>query len=343
MVVHFVGPIPPPTNGQSVSTGVMLGALLQSYSDVKVYDTGGSARSIIRIIKNILPVIMIMRGGELCYISVNSNIGMWLSAVSALAGRLCCTRIMLHHHAYEHVRRRKLSMAALSRFAGPRAVHIVLSDRMRNEIQSTNPEVRRVKVLNNAGFISDPAYVARLDTPQKITIGHLSNLTEEKGIGVVIETAMALIEAGHDIRLLVAGPANDRYAQDAIARGKIQLGAAFQYVGPIYGVQKAAFFRKIDLFIFPSRYQNEAAPLVILESLAAGTPCIAFDIGCIAEQIGRGGGKTVDLRANFASETLQYVAGLNRSESRLQARQRFLKLLHDYEMQLSEIIADRRE
>jgi glycosyltransferase involved in cell wall biosynthesis len=43
----------------------------------------------------------------------------------------------------------------------------------------------------------------------------------------------------------------------------------------------AAFYRRLDVFLFPSSYKHEAEPLVVLEAARAGVPTVAFDTGCI--------------------------------------------------------------
>jgi glycosyltransferase involved in cell wall biosynthesis len=51
---------------------------------------------------------------------------------------------------------------------------------------------------------------------------------------------------------------------------------------------KADLLAKADLFLFPTRYANEAQPLVVLEAMAAGVGIITTDIGTLSEIIRKG-------------------------------------------------------
>jgi glycosyltransferase involved in cell wall biosynthesis len=56
------------------------------------------------------------------------------------------------------------------------------------------------------------------------------------------------------------------------------------YLGSIYGDENLATLYKVaDLFVSPSMQDN--LPNVILESLACGTPCVAFNIGGMSDMI----------------------------------------------------------
>ena len=120
-------------------------------------------------------------------------------------------------------------------------------------------------------------------------IGFLSNLIPEKGLDTVIDVFRALHREFGQLALVIAGPATEQSARRLIDSATQEFAGAVDYRGPIYGSAKDAFYRDVDVFLFPTRYPNEAQPLVVLEALAAGVPVIATARGCIAEDLITGG------------------------------------------------------
>ena len=72
-----------------------------------------------------------------------------------------------------------------------------------------------------------------------------------------------------------------------------------EYRGALYGADKDAFFEAIDVFIFPTRYKNEAQPTVIFEAMSRGVPILSYERGCIKGQVG-GAGAVFDQKADFS-------------------------------------------
>jgi glycosyltransferase involved in cell wall biosynthesis len=62
------------------------------------------------------------------------------------------------------------------------------------------------------------------------------------------------------------------------------------HLGPIYGETKERFYQHLDILLFPTKYANEAEPLVIHEALRNGIHVIACDRGAIAELLQNGAG-----------------------------------------------------
>ena len=58
-----------------------------------------------------------------------------------------------------------------------------------------------------------------------------------------------------------------------------------RYEGKKYGKEKSESFQNADIFVFPTYYSNECFPLVLLEAMQQGLPCISTNEGGISEII----------------------------------------------------------
>lgn len=233
-------------------------------------------------------------------------------------------------------------MAVLGKLAGPKAIHIVLGEKMLIDLKATNPEAVEVIVLNNAGLVDVAVHVT---SPKvgPIVLGHISNLTEDKGIGRVINAVRTLLKFGYDVKVKIAGSINDAYSENAIREARTELGQVFEYIGPVYGEKKTDFFSVIDVLLFPSLYGNEAAPLVIMEALSSGVTCMAYNVGCIAEQIGQNGGVVVDENEDFSMSCVDFLSNFDRELQIRGALEQYKSLRAEYDVQLEyirKVVAD---
>jgi glycosyltransferase involved in cell wall biosynthesis len=145
------------------------------------------------------------------------------------------------------------------------------------------------------------------DSGGVMTIGHLSNLCFEKGIGTVLDIFAELRAKGLPVRLVLAGPARSKDVAALIDRARNEFGDAVVYCGAVHGEDKWAFFREIDIFLFPTRYKIEAQPVVVLEALSFGRPVIAYGRGCIPGMIGTEGGQVIDVDDPFVSQAVSIL------------------------------------
>lgn len=60
------------------------------------------------------------------------------------------------------------------------------------------------------------------------------------------------------------------------------------YYGRKYGADKEPFFHTADIFVFPTFYPNECFPLVLLEAMQHGVPCISTTEGGVPGIIDEG-------------------------------------------------------
>ena len=115
-----------------------------------------------------------------------------------------------------------------------------------------------------------------------------------------------LNELGFKVIGKLAGPIHDLN----LAKKIISLDAEcayFSYIGPVYGKAKNEFYQDLDVFIFPSKYLNEAEPLVLFEAAQCGVFSIGSDVGCVSDILSALGGVSICVNILTAQEIANCV------------------------------------
>lgn len=123
----------------------------------------------------------------------------------------------------------------------------------------------------------------------------LSNLIESKGVLVLLDALRILKDKGYSfICDFVGGETKEidakRFEEEVEKRGLNELAI---YRGRKYGEEKEKAFEESDVFVFPTYYFNECFPLVLLEAMQHGLPCVATDEGGIRDIVVKDSGFTV--------------------------------------------------
>jgi glycosyltransferase involved in cell wall biosynthesis len=215
----------------------------------------------------------------------DGGIGLYYFIFHYMAALLLSEKIILHHRTSKYVENHMVLMSLISRLGRGRVCHVFLSENMAVEFQHKYGPVYYM-VCTNAYFV-DEALSAPItnDNLKCLKIGHLSNLCKDKGFFLVADLFERLMDKKKDIKLFLAGPIIEKSVQQRIDEMKRRFPSQIIYHGPIYAKKKTLFYQGLDLFVFPSRYSQEAQPNVIYEALAAGVPVISTSRGCIPEML----------------------------------------------------------
>lgn len=183
------------------------------------------------------------------------------------------------------------------------------------------------KVVTVDNCVDDPGPVVRDQNKDVVRVLYLANLDERKGVKIAIEAFSRLIVPGKRFELLVAGSDTARLSkeklQSFIDEKFPQLKSCISLLGPVYGEEKADFFKSGDLFLYPS--QHDAAPLVVLEALSYGLPVISSNQGALPDMIQDGVNGYVSKTSNpseYAELMLSCQADLDKLSK--QARDTYL-------------------
>lgn len=106
---------------------------------------------------------------------------------------------------------------------------------------------------------------------------YIAGLRETKGVMDIVHTAKALKERGIAVIFDVAGPWQEEDTQRRFEVAVAEADVADRIVmhGRVTGEEKWALYRDASLFFFPSYYESENFPLVLIEAMAFGLPVVA--------------------------------------------------------------------
>lgn len=239
-------------------------------------------------------------------LSVDAGSGMLYCILLVLTARLLGYRTTLDHHSHLYVTRYSGLMAALVVAAGRSSTHLFKCELVLAKFRRLYSLRSHAEVLGVA-YAADAPFSALRATgdPRPLVLGHLSNLSVEKGLAEVVDVARKAKQIGLASNFVLAGPVSSKHEQALV--NDASLGDYADYRGPVFGDRKEEFFRDIDVFLFPSRYRNELSPLVVWESLLRGIPIIAFEVGCLTHAAAGEGSLVLDPGGPFLEPALKQL------------------------------------
>jgi glycosyltransferase involved in cell wall biosynthesis len=311
--VVMLGAFPPPVRGMPVVNAAVLDRLRRAGVEVSTIDLAARndgwpilPRSM-RLLRICLGLFRLLRKkalrGEVLYLSVSGGLGKLHESVYVLLGRLRGMRIFLHHHSFSYIDKPNWIATLFFRMFAKGATHIVLCRNMADGLQKEYA-IRGYIVLSNAVFF--PILENEDQTTQRSslrTVGFLSNICAEKGVYEFLDLMRLAREREMPLRGKIAGPFLGRDVEKEV-RGQLEGLPNTDYVGPVYGEKKREFLAGIDTLVFPTRYINEAEPLILHEAMSSGLPVIAYGRGCIPQVLDKKCGKVIAPNLPFVPDAI---------------------------------------
>lgn len=317
--IIMFGAFPPPVHGMAAVNQAMLERLAAEGWAVEKLNT--APRTLERSLwARLSRIPMILRAWRqlvnkerpaedknVVYMALSGGWGKMYDLVTITICRMLHMSCVLHHHSFAYLEQKKQFTSWLIKMAGEDATHVVLCNRMRQYLK-TQYGCKKVIVLSNVSLLNIDVH--KQERQSLYTVGFLSNITREKGGWDVISLARSIKALGWPLRVVVAGPCYEQTLANELR--KAQMEGALKWCGPVYAANKKQFWRKVDALVFPTTYVNEAEPLVVWEALAEGVPVIAYDRGCISNQVDEAG-QMISSNKDFLTAALGIIGKWQKS------------------------------
>ncbi len=276
--VALVGHFTPPIHGMAAAMDA-LAALLNTLGPVVRIRTvpkghsGGCRYHITRtclVLRAASRLASLRAKSDAVLLSVDAGKGMvYVIALTWVARRLRY-RVALQHHSYAYISRRTMLAGLLVDVAGPHAEHLHSCQVACDDFRRVYPRALTNRAVSVAYALQLPPRRHQAPDPiatRTLRVGHLSNLTLEKGLERVIHLGRDAIQRGMVEKVILAGPVTGRAERRLMLRALSEPG--FEYRGLVTGQPKENFFQDIDIFVFPTRYRNEFLRACCMGSNAA--------------------------------------------------------------------------
>jgi glycosyltransferase involved in cell wall biosynthesis len=148
-------------------------------------------------------------------------------------------------------------------------------------------------VANGVADFMPPTASALLERQkrQEISILFLSTMLESKGPLVLLRALEILKREQVPFTANFAGPWRGSLTPEDFHGHVARAGLAdvVRHLGPVYGEEKRSALARADILAFPTNYENEAFPLVVLEGMAAGLAPVTSSIAALPDIVADAG------------------------------------------------------
>jgi glycosyltransferase involved in cell wall biosynthesis len=312
-VVGFVV-LPPPTTGMTIVNGRMSDHLVKVFGAEIISISKQSSRLwfIEKYLKYLLSFFKIIlrriKGARIIYMVPESSKALFVTVFLVKSFQAIGYTVVLHHHVFSYMRHFRSEVYLVQNFGGSgKLYNIFLGPKMRQSYIEAYGNHSESCILSNKMHF--PKMVNTHELLDTINIGFLSRLSESKGFYELWGLVDALVCKGVNFCLHIAGPPDDGSVEIDLNKLIKDNPGRIVYHGKVSGETKQSFYANLDVFCFPTRYINEAEPLVVYEALSSGVPVIANNKGDIENQI-LGYGKVVE-ECDFCVQALELIANFS--------------------------------
>jgi glycosyltransferase involved in cell wall biosynthesis len=298
--VLFLGRFPPPThgasimnesyfNGKEMNKNFELRRIKINYFD-KLDEMGSvSTKKFLGVFAVFFKLLkeLISFNPDLIYFEIPvRGIAFIRDSIYALECKLFGKKIIFQTHT------KGLKFSRYAKFVFGNSKMIILSPLLYDEVSAIFDKEHVYFVPNGINDQLDDkkfrTILSNRKNEKELTLLFLSNMYETKGSLDVLRICNSL-KNKIKFKCLFVGNFPDKETEKKwfSLRKEYGLERECVYLGPKFGKDKEQILGKANFLIFPTQYENESFPLVILESFMFGIPVLSYDTGAIKEIVSK--------------------------------------------------------
>jgi len=302
--ILFILHLPPPVHGSSMVGQYIYESRIINNAFECQFINLGTSRSIDEIGKNPIQKIgryfsilsqvfkqLIWFKPQMCYLAIAARgYAFYKDALVALMIKAFRVPLVYHfHNKGVSTWQKKRFNNLLYQIVFKNSYAILLSKCLYPDVQKYFPEKKVFYCPNGIPDIKIKRTKDLVNNDKAVEILFLSNLIESKGVFVLLEACKILKNKNIAFYCTFVGSEGDITTQIFNAAIKdFDLTDNVHYLGRKYGKEKEEAFAKADIFAFPTYYDNECFPLVLLEAMQNRLPVISTYEGGIQDVVWNG-------------------------------------------------------
>ena len=299
--VLVIGASPPPHNGMSVATELVLAALRRDLpvihldtadrrglSNIGKFELGNLMLATVHGAKCLW--FLLAKRPPIVYVPISQA---WLpflrDCLFLVPARLLRRKVVVHlHGGYfgRFYRETSPPMRRIVRYTlGKTSRAIVLGKNVAGVFDSILPASRARIVPNGIPDYFENRLAGQEEVHSPPVLLYLSTLSAEKGALDLLRVLPRVKRSVGGVRAILAGEwysQRDKIAAEHLV-DRLGLRTSVEFTGPVEPARKRELLELGDVFTLPTK--NEGHPYAILEAMSAGLPIISTKVGCIPETV----------------------------------------------------------
>jgi glycosyltransferase involved in cell wall biosynthesis len=307
MKVLFIGPLPPPFNGQSIAFSYVCSLNSDELSS-HIFNTTKNKYKLINYLNNliVLPIKIFLGNFDKIYFTGSRTTkGFLLQFPFLIISKLKKCYLINHLHGadFKIFYEKSFLKQIIKIVYGWVGTSIVLIEEMKMEFVDF-PKMN-LEVLNNA--YSPEFDLVKINFPKDKKLSFISNIMASKGIMEFLKASRILLEKYDDLKINIAGSfVGDEYKSKSQIRKDFykfyhQIQRDFSnrinFFNTVSGQDKIDLFAQSSIFILPTYYKTEASPISILEAMRTGNVIITTRHNYLKYLISESNGSLIDIKS----------------------------------------------